>query len=174
MSTFDEELAALREKAKAFPVRRSDGELYGLLAAMSAMCERAEAEKRIEELRARALEYALLTGRPHFQSDADVFIVVGRLVFEGDKGREAAWRYTAALREARRRNIRSEDLARWLSENGGINALFKTRPVERRSRTTRTLHLTSGVEMPKDREITLTLRDNGAGFYDVVRREERP
>lgn len=167
---FLQDLKVLEGRAKAFPVRRSDKELYGLLAAALHMSNRAEREGLVPELKEEVVQRAKSRGakRPHFQGDTDGPLVVCRLLFEGDKGREASWRYTATLRRATEKQIRPSDLVEWLTTNGGINALFKTRDVEKRTRMTKTLHLLDSVELPKTGEFTITLRDNGAGFYHVI------
>jgi hypothetical protein len=159
-----------RDAAQNFPKRRSDAELYRLLADCMAICERCEKEGQLERLKQEAVQRAKDRGarRAYFEAGADVYLVVGRLVFEGEKARAACWRYTSCMREAGHKGIVSGQLVGWLATNGGINALFRSRKVKARSRLTRTLHLTSAVEMPKIGPITLTLQDNGSGFYDVL------
>ena len=165
------DLEVVAEKAIAFPKRRSDAELYGILAAMLHLCNRADQEGILEELKSAALEKEKrIEGkhRAYFESGADAPLIVGRLVFAGVKRRDSVWRYTSTLRRARELQIQPQELASWLNTNGGINALFKSRQVEKRTRHTKTLNLLDQVELPKEGLVQLTLRDNGAGFYHVV------
>lgn len=164
------DLAAIKSRAVDFPKRRSDAQLYALLAECLELSLRCEREGSLEILKAEAIRQGKATGkrRAYFESTADAPLVIGRLVFEGEKRRDASWRYTACIREAIARQISPAGFVTWLTNNGGLNALFRTRKVAARSRTTRTLHLLSPVEMPKQGVITLVLRDNGAGFYHVI------
>ena len=110
--------------------------------------------------------------RTYFEKDADVYLVVGRYMFEDTKARAACWRYTATIREAAKRQIDSGDLAQWLNDNGGINALFRERPKVQRSNKTRTLHLRSSVEVEIDKPFTITLKSDGTGFFEVLNQKE--
>ena len=163
---------ALRERARFFAARRrSDGELYTLLGACLAVCEDVQREGRTSEV-ADAVRAKPARGRSrvYVERGSDVFHLVGRLVFEDDERRSAnAHRYGATLREAAKQGIGGADLAGWLAENGGINALFRRRPVDARTLSTRTLHLNAPVTVPRDgTPFTVTLRHDGAGFFDVV------
>lgn len=157
----------LRRRASFFvSQRRKDLQLYRVLADVYALCATCSAQD-VEAFRAAVIDRA--GRRAYFESDADVFLVVGRYVFESpDRRRDAAWRYTAAMREASKRQIRPSDFAGWLAVNGGINALFKTRPVESRTACTRTLSLTEAVTVPKDGSFTLTLRRTSVGAFEVL------
>ena len=162
-----ESLLSLRERAAFFAAkRRSDGELYEVLAACLALCEEIDATDQLEEV--KALTIARRSGRAYFEKGADAPLVVCRYVFETEKRRDACWRYTATLREARKRGLTSATLVEFLALEGGINSLFRGRSVTARSVTTKTLHLNSGVVVPKDETFTLTLRRDHRGFFDVV------
>lgn len=171
---FLKDLEVVRGEARKFPIRRADAKLYGTLAAFLHMANRAEQEQLVDELAQtfidRMKQRRSNKNRTYFNSNPDAALVVGRLLFE-DAGmdRNTLWRYTAAIREAQGRRIKPGKLVEWLTNNGGVNALFKSRRVESRSRSTRTLHLRDSVEMPKDEPITLTLQDDGSGFYRVLK-----
>ncbi|MBA4282018.1 hypothetical protein [Ralstonia sp.] len=169
-STFRQDVAALKSRAAFFiSQRRKDVDLYQVLADCLAICERAELSGEVEALRGEHLAAERARGkRAYFEQGADVFLIVGRAVFEPEVNRAASWRYTATLREAAKRQIRSVELVEWLREQGGINALFKARPVEARTARTKTLHLNAQVEVPKDGPFTLTLRRDARGFFDVL------
>ena len=168
-----EQVRVAKERAGFFlSQRRKDIDLYQLLADTLAICEHVETEGLLEDFRGRVAA-GVLNGRNRTYAEAgsDVFLVVGRAVFEPEINRSASWRYSATLREASKHGIKSGDLGGWLRSNGGINALFKARPVKARTARTKTLHLTSQVEVPKDADFTLTLRRGSNGFFDVLNTE---
>ncbi len=161
----------LRERASFFrSMRRKDVELYTLLGECLALCEQAERENLTDDLRREYLAATREDGRNrrYFEGAADIYLIVGRAVFESQANRAACWRYTATLREAAKHQIDSTGLAEWLRSNGGVNALFRTRPVQARIATTRTLHLNQSVTIPKDQTFTLTLARDSRGFFDVI------
>lgn len=168
-------LTAAREAARFVCARRHDVALYSLLADCMAICRECEATGRSEEMRQLALDRLQrdAIGRRYLERDPDIYLIVGRYVFEADAGRAACWRYIATLREAAKRQIAPADLAGWLAENGGINALFRARPVAARSVRTRTLHLTDAVEVPRNGIFTLRLKRAANGFFDVVALEDQ-
>ena len=161
---------ALRDRATFFvSQRRKDIDLYKVLADCLAICEEASAMGLLDDLKKRVIQapdYG--RNRQYLNANADVYLVVGRLVFEGEKQRAATWRYTATLREAAKNNIASSDLVDWLRSNGGINALFKARDVKTRTAKTKTLNLNQQIEVPKDGAFTVTLRRDARGFFDVI------
>lgn len=162
------EASKLRDRARFFVTkRRSDVELYRVLADCLSLCEECTRSGGGEELCAAVVNRP--DGRRYFEADPDIYLIVGRYVFEGEKRRDAAWRYTAVMREAAKMQISGANLAAWLSENGGLNALFRARDVTARTSATRTLHLNQQVTVPKDGEFTLTLRMDRRGFFDVVK-----
>lgn len=175
MSGVYEQISDLKRRASFFvSQRRKDIDLYKVLADCMMICERAVAEGMVGSLKKDFLtkRQAEATGRVYFESDPDVYLIVGRLVFEPEVNRAACWRYTATLREASKLGIKSDDLINWLRTNGGINALFKGRQVQARTARTKTLHLNTQVEVPKDRPFTLTLRRDSRGFFDVISTQE--
>lgn len=172
----DADISALKQRAAFFiSQRRKDIDLYEVLADCMALCERARDTGELKRLqddflareRARARERGRRR-RTYFERDADEYLIVGRYVFEPEVSRAACWRYTATMREAAKRQISPANLVTWLREQGGINALFATRPVAARTAKTKTLHLTSAVTVPKDAPFTLTLQREPNGFFRVV------
>lgn len=162
---------SLCRSAGSFPVRRSDAALYKLLAECLNLVNQCYLDPGLlQEVKDLAITYQKDRGakRTYFESTADPELVVGRLVFGGEKRRDACWRYTAAMREANKRQISSENLVSWLTENGGINSLFRSRPVTKRTRETKTLFLREAVRLPKSGLFTLVLEDDGSGFYHVI------
>jgi hypothetical protein len=161
---------AAKQRAGFFVTqRRRDIDLYALLAECLAACEEAQRSGLESEVRAE-LATRPLNGRNRTYTEAgsDIFLVIGRYVFEPEINRAASWRYTAVIREAAKIGLASADLVDHLRANGGINALFRARPVVARSARTKTLHLNDPVEVPKDAPFTLTLRRDSRGFFDVV------
>jgi hypothetical protein len=165
-------LVSLRTRAAFFvAMRRKDVALYDVIADCLAVCEDCLRNGTVSDMRNIATSQAALDGRnrSYFESSADIYLIIGRHVFEGtDKRRDAAWRYTATMREAAKAGIASTDLAKWLRENGGINALFRSRTVQSRTSRTKTLHLSSQIEVPKDAPFTITLQRRSDGVFDVI------
>ena len=163
-------MQTLKAKAGFFVTqRRRDIDLYALLAETLAVCEIVQREKLEESLRrAVAARQSDDKNRSYIEQGSDVFVVVGRFVFEPEINRAASWRYSATLREASKRGLRSTNLVEWLRANGGMNALFRARPVRARTARTKTLHLNTQVEVPKTGPFTLTLRRDQRGFFDVL------
>lgn len=168
MTSIIDQADSLRDRASFFVTqRRKDLDLYRVLGDCMCLCA-ACSDADLEEFRRRVLARA--TGRrSYFEAGADAFLIVGRYVFEGqDKRRDATWRYTAVMREAAKRQISGSDLPDWLASNGGVNALFKSRPVAARTTTTKTLNLNQPISVPKDEAFTITLSRDARGFFDVV------
>jgi len=164
---------AIREAVASRVVRQSQVDLYAALANALGLCEACEAEGLTDALRQEVIARGQEGGkRSYFEQSADVYLIVGRLIFSDGYGKYGsrcnAWRYTATMREAHKRQIRSAGLVEWLSANGGVNALYNRRPVQARTMTRRTLHLTSPVTIEKGKPFTLTLVSNSEGFFDVV------
>lgn len=93
----------------------------------------------------------------YVEAGSDIFVLVCRFVFAGTN-RANAIRYSQCLREAVKLGIEAKDLAAWLRQNGGVNALYFRRPLESRTSTTRTLRLARSVTFPRDKPFTLTLQ----------------
>ena len=173
MSTLEDienRMRALKTKAGFFVnQRRKDRDLYSLLAETLAVCETVQQGGMAEQLR-QAVATRDIDGknRSYVEQGSDVFVLVGRFVFEPEINRAASWRYSATLREASKRGLDSAGLVQWLRENGGINALFRGRPVQARTARTKTLHLNQQIEVPKGEAFTLTLRRDSRGFFDVM------
>ena len=162
---------SIKSRAELFPARRSDSELYVLLSdCMSLAARVAHDEQAKEALKARTIADDLARGakRSYFERDADEFLIVGRFMFGGVKARAACWRYTSCMREASKMGVDADNLADWLSKNGGINSLFKRRKVSKRTRVTKIINLNTAIEIPKSRVVSIKIRDDGKGFYDVI------
>lgn len=168
--TIEDDIVGLKRRASFFiSQRRKDLDLYQLLADTLAICERASLEGEVNRLKAEFLARRKDEGRRvYFEGDPDVYLIVGRAVFEPEINRAASWRYTATLREASKLQLRSGDLVEYLRTNGGVNALFKARPVEARTSTTKVLNLTRPITVPKEQNFKVTLRRNSRGFFDVM------
>jgi hypothetical protein len=179
-------LEAARKLADSggLPVRRKDADLYALLSVCLGICEEVIAANREDELReifrvsvdkrnpevwGRGREESNNgKGRRFAYPSSDAFILVTRYVLDSEESRANKSRYAQALRVAAERGLRSDSLAAWLSENGGINTLFKSRPVAASEVVVKTLHLNDQVRMPRVGTTTLTLRMDHRGFYDVL------
>ena len=164
------QMAEAKKKAGFFVTqRRRDIDLYAMLAETLAVCERVEAEGLEDALREDIAQRDRDgRNRTYVERNSDVYVLVGRFVFEPELNRAASWRYSATLREAAKAGLRSGELADWLRENGGINALFRARPVAARTARTKTLHLNAQVEVPKGRPFQIRLQRDKKGFFDVL------
>jgi hypothetical protein len=69
-----------------------------------------------------------------------------------------------------KRQILSDTLVDWVQENGGLLTLYQGRERSVTQFRVKTLHLNSRVTVPKDGMVTLTLRRDGRGFFDVLSR----
>jgi hypothetical protein len=163
-------MADVKQRAGFFvTTRRKDLALYAMLAEALSVCEQVEAEGLEEALREDIAQRAVHgKNRSYVERNVDIYVVVGRFIFEPEINRAAAWRYCATLREAAKAGLRSDDMELWLRENGGINALFKSRPVKARTARTKTLHLNQQIEIPKGRAFTIRIARDHRGFFDVV------
>lgn len=166
----DAELSALRERASFFASkRRSDADLYKVLGDTMQLCERALKEGFVDTLRERLCSKpASARNRIYVERNADVYLIVGRLVFEQEKRRDACWRYTATMREAAKRGISGSSLPDWLLENGGINALFRTRKGASRTRKTKTIYLSTSVTFEVGEVLILNLVPQPDGTFEVL------
>lgn len=180
------ELNAARAMADqgGLPIRRKDADLYALLARMMAICETVERDGLDGDLR-DALKVSVDCrnpeligkgrdasnngrGRRYVETGSDTFILVCRYVLPATESTVARHRYSVAIREAAKRQIGSENLAKWLAENGGVNTLFKGRPLTAPIVSTKTLHLNQSVIIPKSGKFVLTLERDHRGFFNVV------
>lgn len=185
-----EKLEAARQHAYngGIPVRRKDGKLYALLSECLSICEDVIAQDMFEELRQLArvsvnerkprgtvtrAEGNNGRGRNYVEKGSDAFILVCRYVLKGVDERNSSYRYATTLREAHRRSIKSVDLATWLSENGGVNALYGRAIYKSEVYSKRTLHLNEPISFPREGEFTITLKHDGKGFFDVVQKPLR-
>lgn len=164
-------VAELRERAAFFTAkRRKDGELYSLLADTLAVCETVDRENMLEQVRAEiAAQPKNGRNRTYAERTSDVYSVVSRLVFHGAGNTTTFWRYAAVMRRAAERQISGDNLAHWLAQNGGVNTLLHDSGRLAARRTMRTLHLNHSVSATRGEEITLVLRMDNRGFFDVLR-----
>jgi hypothetical protein len=152
------------------PIRRKDGTLYALLAKCLAICEKVQRERREDDLREAVRVRVNIRGqnnkgkgRRYAENGSDAFVLVCRYVLSGDA--RNSYRYAVTLREASKRQISSDDLQEWLTENGGVQAIFLTRPLEAKSARCKIFHLTESIEYPKAGEFTITLAYDGRGRF---------
>lgn len=175
MSSVARQAEDLRKLAESGPIgkRHSSFELYDLLAGCMALAERCADAAVHEEMRGLVVEQHHRTGqnRRYVERGSDAYILVCRYVFSNLRSagaeRSNASRYAHALREAAKQGITSATLGAKLRE-GGINALFLSRPLAARTVTTRTLYLTEPITVDKAQPFTLTLRRTADNRYDVV------
>lgn len=165
------DLEVVKKKAKAFPVRRSDQELYGVLSACLHMAYRVQREGIFEDVKSAFIkqERSRKEGKNyHVDSRSDIPLVIGRLVFTEEKGRNAAYRYCVVLREAMEREIQPQELVSYLTENGGMNALYRHRDRKiKGSEKKQTLFLLDPITVPTSGKFILELEDAGSGYYKV-------
>lgn len=175
ISDIQERISGVKAKAGFFLTkRRKDGELYSVLAEVLSICEDVERLGLVDQMR-EAVRNQTTDGRNRVYTErgSDIYVVVGRAVFEPEVNRSASWRYSACLREAGKRKIKSQELVGWLADNGGINTLFKGRGVLSKSVTTKTLNLNQSIEVDKHKPFTITLKMDNRGFFDVIASEEK-
>lgn len=173
-----ERLIAARNRASngGIPIRRKDAALYSLLSECLGICEDVLRDGLLPELR-EAIRVSVDIrgannagkGRRYAETTSDAYILVARAVLSDVDNRNSVYRYAVTLREAGKRQIRSADLVQWLTDNGGVRALYLARPLDACDASTKTLHLNSAVEYPKSGTFTLTLRWDGIGFFDVIK-----
>lgn len=147
--------------------KRASFQLYTVLASCLELCERCDQHpiERIELER-------LFESQPHegnrryVESGSDIYVLVCRFVFAGTH-RTNAIRYSQALREAVKLQIRSGELEQRLRQNGGINALYFRRPLTIESVSTKTLRLARSITVPRGRPFTLTLQWTAENTFQV-------
>jgi hypothetical protein len=164
----------LRQAAHAGPIgkRHSSFALYDLLAECMALAARCcNPEARLELERLIQTEKPSAGKRRYVEKQSDEYILVCRFVFpNGSRAAERsnASRYAHCLREAAKRQIGSASLADFLKNEGGLNALYLTRPLLRTTVTTKAIRLAESAELPKHGEFCLTLRRRADGAFDVM------
>jgi hypothetical protein len=169
MEEIKERMSDIKSRASFFmSKRRSDRELYKLIADTMSICERVSALGLEEELRKDIRSRSTPETRSYVEKSSDVFLLVGRSVFEPELNRGTSWRYTSAMREANKRSINSREIFDWLLSNGGINTLFKGRGVLAKAVSTKTLNLNNKISVSKTSAITITIRMDHRGFFDVI------
>ena len=170
----NESIKALRGRASFFTKkRRADITLYRLIADCMALCEHCERERLTDKVRDAYASAISKDGkrRSYFERGSDVFRIIGRAVFDpdGSTGPQGGYhRYVVVMREAHKRQIAAADLAEYLANNGGVMALFNSRPTVAREVTTKMLHLTSPVTVRKGEAFTLRLRRLDTGMFEVL------
>ena len=132
MTSLGESLHRLRSEALALgvPTRRRDSELYQLLASCLEICETVERDGLHGELRSHIRTESSGgsgRGRRYVETKTSAAVLVCRYVLEGRDTRNSNYRYAEALRSAAEMQIRSGDLAEWLSKNGGVRGLMPDR-----------------------------------------------
>lgn len=170
-------LEAARKRAidGGLPTRRKDKQLYGLLSGCMFICEKVERENLYDELRQHIRVSVDVRGkgnagkgRRYATPEADVTVLVCRYVLQADN-RNSVYRYAATLRQAFARQLTSAQLVEWLTENGGVNALYKARPLTKKTVKMKVLNLTEPIEIRKDEPFTITLQYNGLGAFNVLK-----
>jgi hypothetical protein len=180
MNDLERKLDSVRRQAIAggLPVQRRDRDLYSILSACLEICEEVQRDGLEKQLR----EYVRVSvagtglsvdearkGRRYAYPSSDAYVLVCRCVL-GSETMQLRSKYAHALREAARRQISWRDLSEWLRNNGGVLALYNSRPgVGKRGGGVRVLHLTTAIDPCKDgKPFTITLRNTGDGFFEVL------
>jgi hypothetical protein len=172
VSTIVERAETLREQAGAIK-RYSDLTLYRILSGVLELCEANPIEQ--EELRRAYADKPLPEGknRTYVEKGSDIYQLACRYIFHGAEHRANVNRYAIALRRATERQLRSHDLIAWLAGNGGINALYVTRPLDREVVKTKCLRLDVPITVTKGQEFTLRLIRTPENSYRVLSMSER-
>ena len=174
MSSITGEAHRLRGIAESGPIgkRHSSFELYDLLAGCMALADRCKQPDEYNEIKRLVMQQPSKGNRRYIEKGSDEYILVCRFVFGNLRSagaeRSNASRYAHCLREAAKQGVTSKTLAKTLSDNGGINALFLSRPLEATTFTTRCLNLAAPITIAKDEVFSLTLRRMADNRYDVI------
>jgi hypothetical protein len=172
MSTITELAKAVRCAADDVTSRHkklASFRLYGVLADVMEVCERAERDPA-----EKAELDALLREQPHdgnrrfVEKGSDTYTLVCRYVFHGSPNRSNLYRYAEALRQAAAIQLRSDTLAAWLKTSGGVNGLYFRREVVKKPARLRVLRLLSPIEFPRDRPFMITLEWTDQNAFKVI------
>lgn len=150
--------------------RQSDSKLYTVLGGCMQLCERCGDPAEEAEMRRLVVALGPLPGkkRHYVERGSDVYQLVARFVFHGEAHSANTNRYAHTLRQAATLQIRGAALAQWLAENGGVNALYMRRPLDRDDVSTKCLRLTESIVVPKGTPFTLVLRRTPENAFEVV------
>lgn len=155
--------------------KKASFRLYGVLAQCMAICERCQLnDQDLTELKELFASQPPDEGnkRRYIEKGSDVFLLTCRYVFHGSYLTNAS-RYAHCLRQAAKLQINSSDLANWMRNNGGINALYFRRPLDRGQMRIKCLHLTRTIEFPRDgSEFTIHLRWNQDNTFTPIGEEQ--
>lgn len=179
--TLQTKLEAARKQAieGGIPVRRKDRDLYATLAACLEICEEVVRDGLEPQLRSiiqvsvagqgLSVDEARVGKRFTYKA-SDAYLLVCRYVLSDTETKQLQSKYSQALREAARRQISSAQLPEWLKKNGGVLALYNSRPTAgKRNGGIRVLNLMTPVDPRRDgKAFTLTLRNRGGGFFEVI------
>jgi hypothetical protein len=139
--------------------------LYRVLAGCMELCERCELDPadraELEQLFASQPREG---NRRYVEKGSDIYVFVCRYVFHDDT-RANANRYSHCLRQAALQQIGSNTLADHLANNGGLNALYMRRPLDRTTVETKCLRLTESIVCPKTGRFTVTLERQPDNTY---------
>lgn len=165
------EIRAFAEE-KRVPIRQHNRDVYAVLASCMKFCGEVQSEGLEQELR-QALTHETHVrngkGSRRLKPHSDVYNMVCRYVFGHRSDRSSLGKYAQVIREAANRQISPDSLEQWLVDNGGARALYLRVQTKNKEHITQTLHLKRGIKYPKEGEFCLTLRYDGAGFFDVVK-----
>lgn len=163
LALLQHDIAGLARRCRAEAAQISDRHkggtlpaLYRVLAGCLELCERCADPAERDELERLVLDQPHSGNRRYVERGSDVYVLVCRYVFHADT-RANASRYSHCLRQAGKLGIESRDLPGHLTEQGGLNALYMRRPVERTTTDTKTLRLTESITCPKTGRFTVTL-----------------
>lgn len=174
-TTVTVEAEQLRAAAEAGPIgkRQSSMELYRLLASCMALGKRCMADQDDRsEMRRLVSGQGIKGQRRYVEAQSHPYLLVTRYVFHNLKSssgdRSNASRYAKALLQADKMNLGPNELAKFMWDNGGVNALYLSRPLDAATVTTKFLHLKRSVTVPKQGTITLKLRRTIDNRYEVL------
>lgn len=146
--------------------------LYAVLGSCMSLCERCQnspAERK--ELEALFEQQPKTGNRRYVEKGSDIFVFVCRFVFTSTD-RTNAIRYACALRQAHEKHIKSADLADWMKKNGGVNALYFSRPLDARQVKAKTLQLAEQITFSRDHPFTLTLSWRSDNRFEVIEQRQ--
>lgn len=159
--TFAGEVVVRHKKKASF-------RLYEVLASCMQICERSDLDPADRaELEQLVSDQPKDGNRRYVEKGSSIYLLVCRYVFAGSNLTNCA-RYSQALNEAAKMQIGSETIAKWMRENGGVNALYFKRPLDQTTVSMKTLRLAQSVTVSRGQAFDLRLRWKNDNTFEVI------
>lgn len=155
--------------------KHSDMYLYSVLTDCLEICEICERDPgEMQVLNRLITELPLVNGtnRVYVEAASDIYQRTCRFMLHGEEHTANVNRYAICLREAAKRGVTSATLLLELNR-GGVSKFFLQRPGQGRSVSTKCLRLDRAIYHHKGSLITLQLKRNPDGLYEVLAIDEK-